>query len=151
LHRLSPGRVIGACGAASPASEHANRARAQAACSNATLTGTYGAQNQGYSLAGADGTALASPAPLTAINLLTLDGNGNISRTGTQNTGGTVTPNDLSGTYSVNADCTFSIIFKTASGGLNHVSGVITNGGAEAFVTAADPGRSVATASWKRQ
>jgi len=127
------------------------KARAQTACSNATLSGTYGAQNQGYSLQASDGTALPAPVPVTDIVLLTLDGAGNISRTGTQNKGGTIAPNDLSGTYAVNANCTFSITFTTATGGANHVTGVIVNSGNEAFVMAADPGRAVATATWKRQ
>src|SRR5712692_842383 len=90
-------------------------ARAQATCSNATLNGTYSALASGFSLFGADGAALPAPAPRVAIQLLTLDGSGNISRTGTRNNGGAIGPTDVSGTYAVNPDCRFSVTFTPRS------------------------------------
>ena len=126
-------------------------ARAQATCSNATLNGAYSALASGFSLFGADGAALPAPAPRVAIQLLTLDGSGNISRTGTRNNGGAIGPTDVSGTYAVNPDCRFSVTFTPATGPAAHVAGVIVNGGSEAFVISADPNTDVTSATWKRQ
>lgn len=146
------GAVLGALGVTglhhgSSGLVHAQPAPA-AACSNATLSGSYGVLVQGYTLLGADGAPLAAPVPRAAINLVTADGAGNISRTGTVNNGGTIGPNTASGTYTVNSDCTFTVTYTSPMPA--HVAGVLVNGGARAFVVSADPNPLVAN-TWERQ
>ncbi|MHB8575624.1 MAG: hypothetical protein ACYDCQ_09860 [Dehalococcoidia bacterium] len=123
--------------------------RAQSACDSSTLSGTYGALVSGFILAGPDGAPLAAPVPRFAVNLLTADGAGNITRAGTQNTGGTVSPNTGAGTYTVNADCTFTVTY-TSTVLTAHLAGVLVAGGSKAFVISADPKKN-AGVTWERQ
>lgn len=133
---------------ASPA-VHAQAAQSGSACSNATLNGSYGVLAHGFSLTAADGTPLAAPLPRTLVNLVTADGAGNATRTGTQNNGGTVSPISSTGTYTVNADCRFAVTWTAPSGGISHVAGVLTDGGSNVYVIATDPG-SVQTGAGER-
>ena len=125
------------------------QARAQSApgssvCSNATLNGTYGVQAFGTYLTGPDGTPLAAPAWRSQANLVLADGSGNASRSG--GVAGTL-PQPATGTYVVNADCTFTVTWISA--GSTHVSGVLVNGGSKAFIVPTPDGNSAIT--WERQ
>ncbi len=143
------GAVFGSLGLTALHGRSSDHVRAQSACSNATLSGTYGALVSGYLLVGSDGTPLAAPVPRFAINLITADGEGNITRAGTQNAGGTVSPNPGAGTYTVNADCTFTVTY--ASTVLTaHLAGVLVAGGSKAFVISADA-NAVNGVTWERQ
>jgi hypothetical protein len=75
--------------------------RAQAErCSNASFKGSYGASCGGF----------VGDSPLAVIGVLTADGNGNISGVETLSVNGVITSGvTLTGTYTVNADCTGSI------------------------------------------
>ena len=69
-------------------------------CSNASFKGSYGASCGGFVGAG----------PLAVIGVLTADGKGNISGVETLSVNGVITSGvTLTGTYTVNADCTGSI------------------------------------------
>lgn len=79
-------------------------------CSQATLKGSYAIDEQGTVLA-------ANPAPLfplgPAVNSvpITFDGTGSFSGSFTGNLSGTITAGEFSGTYNVNANCTYSAQF----------------------------------------
>ncbi len=143
------GTVFGSLGLTVLHGRSSDHVRAQAACSNATLSGTYGALVSGYLLTGPDGAPLAAPVPRFAVNLITADGEGNITRAGTQNAGGTVSQNPGAGTYTVNADCTFTVTY--ASTVLTaHLAGVLVAGGSKAFVISTDA-NAVNGVTWERQ
>jgi hypothetical protein len=79
---------------------------AQAAkCSNATLSGTYEATLSGT----------VNGLPFAALDLVTADGNGNITATGTIVYDGTVIPSTFTATYTVNSDCSGSFSSDTGT------------------------------------
>jgi hypothetical protein len=126
-------------------------AHAQSAgCSNATLTGSYGAGAWGNTLLGADGAPLAAPLPGGSIDVIVADGAGSLTRTGTANSGGVVVPNSATGSYSVNPDCSFTVTYTAPTGAMTHNAGVLVAGGSRAFVITADAAR-VVSAIWERQ
>lgn len=131
---------------------HAQVAQSGTACSNASFSGTYGQLVQGFLVTAPDGTPLAAPVPLVGVNIATADGAGNISRSGTTNRGGTVSPNPATGTYMVNPDCSFTIAYSSAgpNGTPTHLAGALVDGGKKAFVIQTDP-YVVLTMTWERQ
>jgi hypothetical protein len=70
--------------------------QATAACSTASLKGTFGIQIGG---------ATSSGMPVAALYLLKADGAGFVSGTGIQNKGGTVVKTTFSGTYVITSAC----------------------------------------------
>jgi len=105
-------------------------------CSVATLNGRYGLTFSGFATNG------AVPAPITAFipaageGLVTFDGNGNLSASETVSFGGLVMPVNVSGTYTVNSDCTGSFTTSRA-----HLNLVIVRNGREILAVNTDPGR----------
>jgi hypothetical protein len=71
-------------------------------CSAATLNGSYGIQSTGSIVAG------GPIGPIAEAGTITFDGAGGVSQTTTVSLGGQIIPNrtSLSGSYTVNADCT---------------------------------------------
>src|SRR5438045_999380 len=106
---LLVGGVLGSIGAYALDHGASQPAYAQGAgaCSNAMLNGTYGVLAQGFSVNTPDGTPLDLPLPRAVLNVLTLDGAGNVSRSQTANAAGVVSRAQSAGTYTVSADCTF--------------------------------------------
>src|SRR5581483_9584297 len=104
-----------------------------AGCNNATLNGTYGSLAEGWDFTapGPGGAAYATPQPNAAVALLTADGAGNITRSNTVNLAGTVNSGSNIGTYSVNADCTFSTTYPAEANGrpATRSTGVLVDGG----------------------
>jgi hypothetical protein len=77
-------------------------------CSNASLKGSYGASCEG---------TIVGVGPLAVIGVLTADGDGNISGVETLSVNGVITSGvTLTGTYTVNADCTGSIVTTAPDG-----------------------------------
>lgn len=75
-------------------------------CSNSTLSGTYGALIRGT----------ASGLPFAALDVVTVDGNGNFSGTGTIAYNGVISQNvSISATYSINSDCSGSVSFSSGA------------------------------------
>ena len=74
-------------------------------CSTATLKGNYGAVLTGF----------AGVAAFATLDLVTADGFGNASGSGTSNVGGTVSTTPISFTYTINSDCTGSATFSNGS------------------------------------
>ena len=73
-----------------------------AACSLARAAGTYGVSDSG---------TVVGIGPRAAVALLTLDAAGNIKGKVTASLNGSVTDSTLSGTYTVNPDCTGTTSF----------------------------------------
>jgi hypothetical protein len=75
-------------------------------CSNSTLNGTYGALIRGS----------ASNIPFAALDVVTADGNGNLSGTGTIAYNGAISQNvPISASYSINSDCSGSVRFSSGT------------------------------------
>ena len=107
-------------------------------CSVATLNGRYGLTFHGFST-----NSAVLPVPIGAFvpvaggGVATFDRNGNLSISETVNLGGQLLPLTLSGSYTVNADCTGSI---TTTSGV-HLKTVIVRNGREILAVNTDPGR----------
>jgi hypothetical protein len=81
-------------------------AQASTPCSNSTLQGTYGALIKGT----------AHGLPFAALDVVTADGNGNFSGTGTVAYNGAITQNvAVAATYSINSDCSGTVNFTSPS------------------------------------
>ena len=86
-------------------------------CTNATLSGDYGATL----------TGTVNNLPFAALNRVNGDGNGNITGEGTIVYDGTVIPSSFTATYTVNPDCSGS--FSSSSGTTENI--VISRDGSE--------------------
>ena len=105
-------------------------ARGTSACTDAAIKGTFGFQGGGFN------SALV---PKAVEGQATLDGAGNLTGTETASAGGSVVSGPISGTYSVNADCTGSVTvtFKTKKFTSNFV---IVNGDKSALEISTESG-----------
>ena|ERR1700761_9416803 len=66
-------------------------------CSNAVLAGTYADQDTG---------TIVGLGPFAGVNVDTFDGKGHLTISGFSSVNGSVSQGTLTGTYTVNADCT---------------------------------------------
>lgn len=94
-------------------------------CSIKTITGSFGFVEQGTLLP----PAVLAPVPYTNTGIATFDGDGNVSGTFTRNAGGSTASGTFTGTYTVDADCTFTIDFTTSTMLHLHQTGNITGDG----------------------
>jgi hypothetical protein len=86
-----------------------------AACTNATQAGTFGFTITGVLI-------LPSGAvPVGAVGLITFDLNGNASGSQDRSVGGAFAHETLSGSFTINSDCTTSLIAKVFDSGGNLV------------------------------
>jgi len=120
---------------------------AQSGCTDATLTGNYGFDFNGFTSAGREPQSPATR-PLAVVGVATFNGAGSFSTAYTISFAGNVTQGvqDI-GTYIVNADCTGSSTDTTA--GL-HFNFVILGGGAEVFLIQTDAGNATTGVSRKQ-
>jgi hypothetical protein len=116
-------------------------------CSNASLKGTFA-----YTVTGS--TSLPPPlgGPFGGIGRQTFDGNGHVSGTQTVNLNGNVLRQTYTGTYTVNPDCTGSVILMLdiPMGLVTHSDFVIDDNGNEIRSVETDSG-SVLTVIARRQ
>ena len=75
-----------------------------AACSSATAAGTFGFTTTGTLI------LPTGPAPVAAVGLVTFDLNGNATGSQDRSVGGAFAHETLSGTLTVNRDCTISLV-----------------------------------------
>jgi len=94
-------------------------------CWPATLKGTYGGAEQGTVVAQLPGFP-PPPFPGVTSGTVTFDGAGNLSSTINGNFGGMAMPMTATGTYIVNADCTYSDTVTASAGIVFHHTGTIT-------------------------
>jgi len=109
---------------------NARQAPADNGCSNATLRGSYGLEGTG--------TLTGGPfaGPIALVGVITFDGNGRFTQHQTQRLLVAGVPTTLKvpfiGTYTVNADCTFSLEqTNTLNGTIATVEAVIVDHGRE--------------------
>ena len=91
-------------------------------CSNATLKGAYGFF--------ASVTILPAGTPRSVLGVLTFDGKGSFTASLTFNTDGLISHPTDTGPYTVNADCTGTLI---TTGGTGSIDIVIVDGGKEFY------------------
>ncbi len=99
-------------------------------CTNATLNGTYGYLAQAFFLHHR-GEPAGSTYVVVSIGVETFDGNGNTYASETSNLSGIIGHQTLTGTYSVNADCTGTATMTFPDGGTATGTFTIVDGGNE--------------------
>jgi hypothetical protein len=126
--------------------------RAQASedkgCSNANLHGSFG-----YT---ATGTLLGAPPPFAGpfgeVGRQTFDGKGNTEATATLSANGNIQKVTITGTYTVNPDCTGSMTLNVSPLGVTaHADFVIVDDGAEFRAISTDQGVAVETRVYRKQ
>ena len=118
---------------------------ADGGCSNATLSGTYGAQSWGFYNVGKAGHVHFVPQVIGGI--FVFDGAGNWTDKYTLVDNGSIYKEHDKGTYTVNSDCTGSL--KEAHGNYHWDFALVANG-TEGYATETDKG-STNTAVIKKQ
>lgn len=103
--------------------------RAQSGCSEPTLTGNYGVGWQGFDIL----IAGTHSVPWAGVGVLSFDGAGNVSFSATSSINGKILAGGGSsaGTYTVNSDCTGSVVFTSGPGAGETDNFVIVGGGTE--------------------
>lgn len=116
-------------------------------CSNATLQGSFG-----YT---ATGTLLGAPPPFAGpfgeVGRQTFDGRGNTDAAATASANGNIAKFTITGTYTVNPDCTGSMtLYVSPLGATAHLDFVIDKDGAEIRTIGTDPGE-IETRVYRKQ
>lgn len=139
------------------------QAQAFSGCTNNSLYGTYGLQFSGAITPAVSGGVGGVLAPATVmsrlstqdpgtVNLVTgfarffVDGGGNVFGNAALTLDGVWSEGPLSGTYSVNDDCSASLTLTDSSGGVQHFDGVVVNRGDGAVLRQTDKGVAVSGA-----
>ncbi len=116
----------------------AGETNAQLRCSNMTLRGSFGITWTGDRIDGGD------PGPRVGVGRVTMDGSGGLSGSVTKSKNGIITLNvPVTGTYTVNSDCTGSITTTDIDGETRSVNFVIVEFGIEFFGIQVDSGRAI--------
>jgi hypothetical protein len=123
-----------------------------AQCSNASLKGTYGFSSQGFTEVTPD-ISPAGFAPWAETGVIVYDGHGNIpSGSFTVNTatanGGPIR-GTFTGTYTVNGDCTGTIVADTGDGNLFHFDLVVVGPASHTSINT-DPGGFMSVYSFQK-
>ena len=119
-------------------------------CSTATLTGTFAYTATGFLVAPPQ-----SAGPFASVGTQTFDGNGGTTATATVSLNGNILNVAITGTYTVNPDCTGSMTLNITSQNppvslTNHLSFAIGDNGAEFRAIQTDPGVIVTGAGRKQ-
>ena len=110
-------------------------------CSVATLNGSSGFAGDGFSTRGPVPANISAFTPIAAIGVDTFDGAGHLSGSITVSSGGFIFSSPLSGTYTVNSDCTGSATVTETNGGfVIHLIFVIVDNGKQLRNFDTDPG-----------
>jgi hypothetical protein len=105
-------------------------------CSNATLIGTFGFTSSGFITA-----PPAVAGPFAGVGTQAFDGNGTTTATATQSQNGNIRQVTITGTYTVNPDCTGTLTLLASPGGFtSHFYFVIDDTGNELLAICTDPG-----------
>ena len=119
-------------------------AKAERACSNASIAGKYGTQAHGQIV-----RENVPPVLFAETGVINFDGQENLNGNDTVSFNGNITKSNYSGTYSVKEDCTFSAKFTDNLGNTVNWKGTVVNNGKEILVLEAVPS-TVITAVFKR-
>jgi hypothetical protein len=104
-------------------------------CKSATLTGAYA-----YLMTGQVFTTTAGFIPFTDSGSLTWNGKGGVTGSSTLNVDGAITSRILTGTYTVNSDCTGSLTYTDNLGKSGSINMVIIGSGTEIQFLETDSG-----------
>ena len=126
-------------------------------CSTAMLSGNYGLQFSGTyapaltSNVGGVKVAKLKPAqmgsgPVAGIARLYLDGNGSVNGYSAVDAQGSWVQGNVTGSYTVNQDCTAALVLTDDSGDTENYGGVVVNAGESMIVVETDPGAAVSGA-----
>ena len=119
----------------------ADDAEARRSCSNATLKGTYAHAETGWSI-----SAQRQATPVATAGFDTFDGDGTGTGVITINSNGVVADNETStATYSINRDCTGTVVFKDADGSIVHFNIYLSPSGNQVRFIATEPGSVIAS------
>jgi hypothetical protein len=120
----------------------ADDAEARLSCSNATLKGTYAHAETGWSI-----SAQGRRTPVATAGFDTFDGDGTGTGVITINSnGGVVADNETStATYSINTDCTGTVVFNDADGSIVHFNIYLSPSGNQIRFIATEPGSVIAS------
>jgi hypothetical protein len=106
-------------------------------CSLASLKGPYALDRQGTLVSSILG--LPAPAPWGEVAFEQYDGVGGFSGKATVNVGGAVVSGTLTGTYTINSDCTGTKTVNTSVGVTVHEAIIVIGGGQRMIGTQTDP------------
>jgi hypothetical protein len=119
-------------------------------CSNATLQGSFGYTATGTLLP--TGAPPPFAGPFGEVGRQTFDGKGNTDATATLSANGNIVKVTITGTYTVNPDCTGSMtLYVSPLGATAHADFVIVDDGVEFRAISTDPGVAVETRVYKKQ
>lgn len=107
----------------------ASRQSAFAACTNATIKGTYGILSTGLN---------GSLQPASGVDQIVADGAGNLTGTATKSIDGTIVTFSFTGTYNIATNCTGTATFTNQDGTLEHDNIYLNNGNTGAFLVQTD-------------
>jgi len=117
-------------------------------CSTRVLTGRYAYTTQGTAF---------NPPPVTqaaAVGVVNFDGGGSLTASDITSVAGTIVPRTITGTYTVDPNCTTTLTLTVVTGfpvGVTfHFSGAIIDRGSEIMLVGTDPGFTF-TSTVKRQ
>jgi hypothetical protein len=106
-------------------------------CSVATLEGSFVRTDTGFV------TSPNGALPLAGVYLVTFNGNGAFTATGSTSLNGTQSESTATGTYSVNPDCTGTYSSLSSNGRTGTAFFVIANNGNEIHILPTNPGASL--------
>lgn len=109
-------------------------------CSLASLHGTYAVHAQGTIVGQLPQPPFPNaPFPFGEAGIITLDGKGQLSGKTTVNLGGVVLQPTLTGTYTVNSDCTGTVTVQSSGGFVLHDAIIVTRAGRATVEVQTDP------------
>ncbi len=113
-------------------------------CTDWTLRGSYEIDSSGSFTP--DGVTFVQ---IAEVGLIAIDGRGQAAGNDTISFAGNVFTRALTGTYSVNRDCTYTVVVVVDGNPQNliHLSGVIVDNGASAVLVSTDPGATLTVRS----
>jgi hypothetical protein len=111
------------------------QAQDQTGCDATTITGGYGFNLKGFVYDSRGNSYL-----LASIGRLEADGNGALNGTDTFSFDGTIVKRKMTGTYTINSDCTGSASLQNSDNSTAHLDLVVVNNGKEINVIQTDPG-----------
>jgi hypothetical protein len=121
-------------------------------CSNATLQGGFGYTSTGTLLASIPGLPPPLAGPFAEVGRQTFDGKGNTDATATLSANGNIQTVTITGTYTVNPDCTGTMTLNVSPLGLiAHLDFVIDDDGAELRAIVKDSGGFVESRVYSKQ
>lgn len=100
-----------------------------ATCSKASIKGVYGITATGLN---------GSGVPASSVYQITVDGNGNVTGTGTKSIDGTIVTFPFTGTYSIAKNCTGTTTFTNQDGQSENDNFTLNNGNKGAFMVQID-------------